>query len=70
MLKFIKRLFGWIYDCVAASDGVQVGSMTLANPDYGTSSGWSDASRAKWVSNKFKTEISQYFNLQLRHVRS
>ncbi len=60
----IKRLFGWIYDCVAASDGVQVGSMTLANPDYGTSSGWSDASRAKWVSNKFKTEISQYFNLQ------
>ena len=60
----IKRLFGWIYDCVAASDGVQVGSMSLANPDFGTAAGWSPASRAKWVSAKFKSEVSQYFNVQ------
>ena len=51
----IKRLFGWIYDCVPAT--------TRANPDYGTATGWSDASKAKWVSSKFKSEASQYFNI-------
>ena len=51
----IKRLFGWIYDCVP--------STTRTNPDYGTMTGWSDASKAKWVSSKFKSEASQYFNI-------
>lgn len=51
----IKRLFGWIYDCVPAT--------TRTNPDYGTTTGWSDASKAKWVSSKFKSEASQYFNI-------
>lgn len=51
----IKRWMGWIYDCVPAA--------MRTNPDYGTQAGWSDASKQKWVSNKFKSEISQYFNL-------
>lgn len=51
----IERLMGWIYDCVP--------SAMRTNPDYGTRNGWSDASKAKWVSQKFKDEISQYFNL-------
>ena len=51
----VKRLFGWIYDCVP--------SAMRSNPDYGTQQGWSDESKAKWVSNKFKTEISSYFIL-------
>ena len=51
----IKRLFGWIYDCVL--------STTRTNPDYGTSAGWSAESKAKWVSSKFKSEASQYFNV-------
>ncbi len=51
----IKRLFGWIYDCVP--------SAMRTNPDYGTTAGWSDESKAKWVSNKFKSEASQYFNV-------
>ena len=59
----IKRLMGWIYDCVAQSAGVTGGTMTLANPDYGTSAGWSDASKAKWVSSKFRSEIASFFNL-------
>ena len=37
--------------------------MTTAAPDYGTTAGWSDASKAKWVSAKFKTEAPQYFNV-------
>ena len=59
----IKRLMGWIYDCVAQSAGVTGGTMTLANPDYGTSNGWSDGSRAKWVSAKFRNEIASFFDL-------
>ena len=51
----IKRWMGWIYDCVP--------SAMRSNPDYGTQAGWSDVSKAKWVSNKFKTEIAQYFDL-------
>ena len=51
----IKRWMGWIYDCVP--------SAMRSNPDYGTQAGWSDVSKAKWVSNKFKTEASQYFNV-------
>lgn len=51
----VKRLFGWIYDCVP--------SLMRANPDYGTQQGWSDASKTKWVSGKFKSEASQYFNV-------
>lgn len=51
----IKRLMGWIYDCVP--------SAMRSNPEYGTQSGWSDSSKAKWVSNKFKSEASQYFNV-------
>ena len=51
----IKRWMGWIYDCVP--------SAMRSNPDYGTAAGWSDESKAKWVSNKFKTEASQYFNV-------
>lgn len=51
----IKRWMGWIYDCVP--------SAMRTNPDYGTQAGWSDTSKAKWVSQKFKSEISQYFNL-------
>lgn len=49
----IKRWMGWIYDCVP--------SAMRTNPDYGTQQGWSDVSKAKWTSNKFKTEASQYF---------
>ena len=51
----IKRWMGWIFDCVP--------SAMRSNPDYGTQQGWSDESKAKWVSNKFKTEINDYFNL-------
>ena len=51
----IKRWLGWIYDCVPSE-------MRL-NPEYGTQQGWSDESKAKWVSNKFKTEINDYFDL-------
>ncbi len=51
----IKRLFGWIYDCVP--------SAMRTNPDYGTTAGWSDESKAKWVSSKFKSEASDYFNV-------
>ena len=59
----IKRWMGWIYDCLAASAGVTGGTMTIVSPDYGTSAGWSDASKAKWVSAKFKQEASQYFDM-------
>lgn len=58
----IKRWMGWIYDCVASSVGVKAGTMTIAEPDYGTAAGWSDESKAKWVSTKFQNEISQYFD--------
>ena len=51
----IKRLMGWIYDCVP--------SAMRTNPDYGTQQGWSNTSKAKWVSSKFKNEASQYFNV-------
>ncbi len=51
----VERLMGWIYDCVP--------SAMRSNPDYGTSAGWSAASKAKWVSNKFKNEVHQYFDL-------
>lgn len=59
----IKRLMGFLYSSVAATAGVMNGTMTLANPDYGTSSGWSDASKAKWVSSTFKNNVRKYFNL-------
>jgi hypothetical protein len=51
----IKRLFGWIYDCVP--------SAMRSNPEYGTQQGWSDVSKSKWVSSKFKTEAADYFNI-------
>ena len=51
----IKRWMGWIYDCVP--------SAMRSNPEYGTQQGWSAASKAKWVSNKFKTEASEYFDV-------
>ena len=50
-----NRFMGWLYDCVP--------SAMRSNPDYGTQQGWNDVSKAKWVSNKFKTEINDYFNL-------
>ena len=59
----IKRLFGWIYDCMAVTAGVQGGTMTMASPDYGTAGGWSAASRAKWVCAKFKNELQNYFHV-------
>ena len=51
----IRRLMGWIYD-------VTPSEMRL-NPDYGTKNGWSDVSKAKWVSSRFKNEASSYFNI-------
>lgn len=51
----IRRLMGWLYDVTP--------SEMRTNPDYGTKDGWSDASKAKWVSTRFKNEISSYFNL-------
>ena len=59
----IKRLMGFIYSSVAASAGVTAGTMSIASPDYGTSAGWSDASKAKWVSSYFKQNASKYFNI-------
>ena len=59
----IRRWMGWLYDCFMSTAGVQGGTMSAATPDYGTKDGWSDTSKAKWVSNKFKTEASQYFNV-------
>ena len=59
----VKRLFGWIYDCFMQTAGVQAGTMTAANPDYGTSGGWSAASKAKWVCTKFKNELADYFHV-------
>ena len=59
----IQRLFGWIYDCFSATAGVQAGTMTAANPDYGTAAGWTAQSRAKWVCTKFKEELSDYFHV-------
>ena len=57
----IKRLFGWIYDCFMQTAGVQAGTMTAANPDYGTAAGW--PGKAKWVCQKFKSELPQYFHV-------
>ena len=54
----LKRWLGWIYDCMCQTAGVQAGTMTLENPDYGTSSGW--PGKSKWVCPKFKNELSQY----------
>lgn len=51
----IRRLFGWIYDVTP--------SAMRTNPDYGTKDGWSEASKAKWVSARFKNEASNYFNV-------
>ena len=59
----IKRLLGFIYDSIASSDGVKNGSMSIANPDYGTSAGWSEASKSKWKSKHFKEQASKYFNI-------
>lgn len=56
----LKRWLGWIYDCMCQTAGVQAGTMTLENPDYGTSSGW--PGKSKWVCPKFKNELSQYFD--------
>ena len=61
--KSIKRLMGWIYDCMADTEGVKAGTMNIASPDYGTRNGWSTASKSKWVSAKFKREAKDYFNL-------
>lgn len=51
----IRRLMGWLYDVTP--------SAMRTNPDYGTREGWSDQSKAKWVSSRFKQEINQYFNI-------
>lgn len=51
----VECLMGWIYDCVPAA--------TRANPDYGTAAGWSAESKAKWQSVKFRTEVSQHFDV-------
>ena len=51
----VKRWFGWLYDCVPSD--------MRTSPDYGTQQGWSEESKAKWVSSKFKSEASQYFNV-------
>lgn len=51
----IRRLMGWLYDVTPAA-------MRTA-PDFGTKDGWSDESKAKWVSSRFKQEASQYFNI-------
>ena len=51
----IRRLMGWLYDVTP--------SEMRTNPDFGTREGWSDASKAKWVSSRFKNEVSSYFNL-------
>ena len=59
----IRRWLGWLYDCFMSTAGVQAGTMSAASPDYGTKDGWTDASKAKWVSEKFKSEASQYFNV-------
>lgn len=59
----IRTWLGWLYDCFMDTVGVKAGTMSAASPDYGTKNGWSDESKAKWVSNKFKNEISQHFNL-------
>jgi len=58
----IKRWMGWIYDCFCDTAGYKAGNMTPASPDFGTQLGWSDESKAKWVSQKFKNEISNYFD--------
>ena len=58
----VKRWLGWIHDCFADTAGVKAGTMTAAAPDYGTTSGWTQASKAKWVSQKFKDEIDNYFS--------
>lgn len=59
----IKTLFGWIYDCMEDTEGVKNETMSIAEPDYGDRNGWSDESKAKWVSEKFKDEASQHFNV-------
>lgn len=51
----IKRLLGWLYDVTP--------SAMRSNPDYGTRSGWSAESKAKWVSSRFKNEASSYFDI-------
>jgi len=53
----IKKLMGWIYDCVEESE------VDLNNPDYGNNStGWSAESKAKWVSSKFQNQINEHFD--------
>lgn len=51
----LKRWLGWIYD-VTPSD-------MRTNPEYGDRYGWTAASKAKWVSTRFKNEASQYFDI-------
>lgn len=51
----LKRLFGWIYDVTPAD--------MRTNPEYGDRYGWTAVSKAKWVSSRFRNEISQYFDL-------
>ena len=51
----LKRLFGWIYDVTPAD--------MRTNPEYGDRYGWTAESKAKWVSTRFRNEISQYFDL-------
>ena len=59
----IRRWMGWLYDCFMSTVGVQGGTMSAADPDYGTKYGWSDESKAKWVCTKFKNEAANYFNV-------
>lgn len=51
----LKRLFGWIYDVTP--------SAMRSNPEYGSRNGWTEESKAKWVSERFKSEASQYFDI-------
>lgn len=59
----IKRLMGFFYDSIASCDGVKNGTMSFDNLDYGTSAGWSESSKAKWVSKHFKENAQKYFKI-------
>lgn len=59
----IKRWLGWIYNCMEDTAGVKGETMSISAPDYGDSNGWSDESKAKWVSEKFKDEAKDYFDV-------
>lgn len=53
----IKRLMGFIYDSVAASQ------VDMSEPEYGGHGEWTAADKQKWGSQYFKAHAAEYFDV-------